>query len=665
MFRRAEEAARVGTRMVFAGALVGGIVLLLHGTAYPFDGGDAEDGDRVAQMLLARDPLTSSERAEQAEELLREERRQRLERRMTAVADLLWRGVSSASPSSLGRSARRLWQELRPSTAVSPGQEAALSLLEPDVRAGMADPRALELYERLRTPRQPRGAFLFAWVDGLEGLAEGTLSRAFGWMDRSGAEPAWRAQLTEPPAGAASLSEEERWAAQAIHPWEVRMAASLLSGGYERALDLGPPHPDADLGRATALLLLGRREDSLAVLRDLRGSDGVAGLTAARWLADPDVDPGAVLLREQRSYRLRRALGWIGGEPLQARGLELSGDGLRSWRDTFSALNLAVSMPTRVVRGWEPPRDDLRRAAEHYVQIHPEGPQSEVAARWLDDIEFSEASRRRGEGWDDARLVLPRARTPYPRVIPIPLLVTSELIEQLPAELQSELRGADDEADAVLLTPADARGGRALDSTAALQVLSQLALALEGGSAHSVEKARPTALEAIRRLDAAVRAGEPTLVRPWHARGPDYAEALRRVATGETDSITTRAPEQSERDEGDLVAGHAVVAEAGLCPASAVCLDRTTTLTTVASAHFESDGTVKLGARTSFQEAAVSVQLKGLGPSASVTVPVSSWLGFSRWLPMNARLGIGLGGISLAPSFGPQESGALAAASGE
>jgi hypothetical protein len=320
MFRRTEEAARVGARMLFAGAVVGGIVLLLHGTAYPSDSGAGDAEDRMAQLLLDRDPLTSSERAEQAEQLLRMERRHRLGRTASAAAELLWRGVSSASPSSLFGSARRLWGELRPSTAVTPGEEAALSLLEPDVKAGLADPHALELYERLRSRRQPRGAFLFAWVDSVEGLAEGTVNRAFGWLGPSGLQPGGLGQATGASAGALPLSEEERWAAHVIHPWEVRMAASLLSGGYERVLELGPPHPDADLGRATALLLSGRREDSLDLLRELRESDGVAGLMAARWLADPDV--------------------------VQTRGLEMSADGLRSWRDSLTALNLAVSLPT-------------------------------------------------------------------------------------------------------------------------------------------------------------------------------------------------------------------------------------------------------------------------------------------------------------------------------
>ena len=160
MHRREEELVRVGVRLVLIAAVVGLLVLLLHGTAYP-----AEDLDEyeAAQMLLVRDPLTSTERVEQAEQMLRSDRRNRIAITASAFAETVSRGLSLASPTAIYKTARKFYGEVRRWRSPSASEPRVLDLLEPDVHAGAADERMLALYQRLHRKEEPSKGFGASW----------------------------------------------------------------------------------------------------------------------------------------------------------------------------------------------------------------------------------------------------------------------------------------------------------------------------------------------------------------------------------------------------------------------------------------------------------------------------------------------------------------------
>ena len=88
------------------------------------------------------------------------------------------------------------------------------------------------------------------------------------------------------------------------------------------------------------------------------------------------------------------------------------------------------------------------------------------------------------------------------------------------------------------------------------------------------------------------------------------------------------------------------------CPKATLCLDRVRSLSGSLYGRVEADGQLRIGARTSFKRASISLALVGSGgPQASIVVPVSHWLGIERWLPLEARLAVGLDGISIDPGF--------------
>ena len=56
-------------------------------------------------------------------------------------------------------------------------------------------------------------------------------------------------------------------------------------------------------------------------------------------------------------------------------------------------------------------------------------------------------------------------------------------------------------------------------------------------------------------------------------------------------------------------------------------------------------------ARTGFHRAHLAVEMSRSGPEASLLVPISHWLGLDRWVAIEARVHVSLGGFSFAPSF--------------
>ena len=61
------------------------------------------------------------------------------------------------------------------------------------------------------------------------------------------------------------------------------------------------------------------------------------------------------------------------------------------------------------------------------------------------------------------------------------------------------------------------------------------------------------------------------------------------------------------------------------------------------------DGDVGVGARAGFENAQLSFEVGLSGPRASLVIPFARWLGIGRFFPVDARLAVGLDGISAGP----------------
>ena len=83
-----DEVIRVGVRLVVVGVAAGLLVLALSGTALSQE--LLGSGGPVAGMLASYEPLPPAARIEEAEQLLRDERRERVARASSAALDLVW-----------------------------------------------------------------------------------------------------------------------------------------------------------------------------------------------------------------------------------------------------------------------------------------------------------------------------------------------------------------------------------------------------------------------------------------------------------------------------------------------------------------------------------------------------------------------------------------------
>jgi len=119
-------------------------------------------------------------------------------------------------------------------------------------------------------------------------------------------------------------------------------------------------------------------------------------LAAARTALDVDFTISEALLagdydrrltREIRSYRLRRTLGWIGGNALAERDmLGLRSASFSAWKDELTPSNLGLSLPSRILRGYRSDGQGVRDAAMQYLEIRPDDSGAETAREWLDHV---------------------------------------------------------------------------------------------------------------------------------------------------------------------------------------------------------------------------------------------------------------------------------------
>jgi hypothetical protein len=658
-----QDTVRVGTWIAIVIAVVAFLVLLLTGNAHPAEPAAVrtpasfEHANEVERILLQRAAVSSAERVSEARALLDRERRSRLATLARAVTEAGLRVVSGSSPRSLYSSARGIWKQARSWMKISPAERRALELLEPEIEAGTADASMRALYEALREreraalAKRKLGAAKRALARDKLGRARRRLAAARRHDPSSPRLEALTRKLAEREELRRIPAPERRFVVQSeLSREELRLALELLLGHYEALAGSDAETDEQRLMRAVASYLDGEIDRAVAELRELGSRESEVGSQARAWLADPSiVDAELELRRASRRHRLERALTWVGGNRLRSRGADASLAGLRAWREALTPLNLALALPARALRGDDAPTEGVRDAAALYLELQPDGPLANESRAWIGRAALSGEEQRRTAGWDDGRLVLPPARTAYPRILGRPILVTTELVGRAGIPALAARAGA---ADALLLaTSRHALAGESetLDRDAALALIAELARGIDAGEIRPFGRNRGSALETVRRLDGAIRSGQvQARVLAWSER-PDRARPALRQLFADGDAYRV-AEVDIERGSKELRASRAILGGEVSCPAQLVCVGRARAWSGQAFAEVGSDGSVRLRTRASFHGMAVSLQINELVPSASVSIPIARWLRIDRWLPLGARLGIGLGGVSFGPT---------------
>lgn len=663
MHAERDDVIRVGIRLVVVAATVGFLVLALGREARSQE--PADPLLEAALSLVPDEPLPPRARVDEAQRLLGDARRQRLADVGGAVLDLAWRGATSGSPRRLLRAGRRVANELRSLGARTRAEDRALELLEHDVALGRADARERELYARLRSREDEER--VERWLGEAErALARGeTMSarRRLDWIaalrpDESRL-PALRLAASGPPLSAEMSAPPV--ALEPIEAWEVSLAAALLVGDYERVLASERARPDVELAQAAALFLSGDRAAAGERLRELEEEGGRRAELAGTWLADTRFFPETALASSERRFRVRKVLGWLGGDELEQNGLSLSRDGVDAWRATLSPFNLALSLPARLLSGRRPEGDELHAAAASYLERVPSGPRAADARAWLAQDPGGKETRRSARPFDDGHFVLPAARTPYTHTGPSPVLVTPSGLDSVSGDRFARL-GIDVDTDAsLLLTLVDddvPDTAISLPRDTALRLTAGLARGLENGALATIGGDVSEQLEGLRRIDRSLRDGATLVVDPWQPETDEGSELSRALVEGGSPArvrqLRVSRSSSSVHVERDLFAGPA------RCPEATHCIDRARSYDGRLSARLEDDGEARVGLRSQIVDARLALEIGRTGPRASLALPIGRWLGLDRWLPAELRLDLSIDGFAAEPALGrPEQRGAL------
>lgn len=651
-----DEVIRVGIRLVVVGVAAGLLVLALSGTALSQE--LLGSGGPATGMLVSYEPLLPAARIEEAEQLLRDERRERVARAGGAVVDLVWSVATSGSPRRLLSSGKRLAREVADWNDRSTAEDRALTLIEGDVVAGTVGERGRELYERLRSREDDER--VSRWLREAEAtLAEGrfgSVRRRLDWTavlrpEEPALEPL-RLALSE--ALDARDWREEPLSLERIEDWEADLTAALLTDQYDKVLAFESERADVDLAQAAALYLAGEPDAAIIRLERLEERGGRPANLARIWLADGRFNPEALLVRSERRFRVRRALGVLGGGRLEKHGLSLSRDGYKAWQDALSPLNLAVSLPARLLAGRRPEAVELRAAAASYLNRIPFGPRADAARAWLDESAGDATAVRNTRAFDDGRLVLPRSETPFQRLNPLRLAVTPRALEAVGRDRFARLGvRMDSDTPVVLISvsgevPSDAI---TLPRDTALRLAAGLAHGLENGTLAPVGSDRVGLLEGLRRLDVGLRRGAVLVVEPWVLDSEGASSELSRAlveggSPAQLRQLSVARSSSSVRVERELFA------RSPECPEATLCVDRARIYQGRLYARLDDDGEMRLGLGGRLAHARLTIEIGRSGPHASVVLPLGNMLGVGRWLPAKLRLKLGVDGLAASPRLG-------------
>ena len=650
-----DQVIRVGIRLVLVAFAAGLLVLALSNSAFSRE--LPESVEEATKLLLAHEPVTAEARVDEAREILRDERQERLTRMGSALFDLGWRGATPGSPKRVLDSGRRLAREIRHWNSRSSAEDRALALLESDVRGQASDDRGRVLYTRLKSREDEQLVSRFV-REAEVALSRGELDTARRRLDRIAAlEPAERGL---PELRLALLEAGESSAPQTVDPvagiasWEAPLAAALLTDGYDAVLSFPEARADVELAQAVAAFLSGDGAGAVARLEQLEDREGPPAELAAAWLASESFNPEAALVSSARRFRVRRALGWLGGDELEDHGLSFSRDGYKAWQAALSPLNLALALPARLISRRRPESTDLHAAASGYLDRVPFGPSANAAKAWLEQGSSGLGSRNQ-RAFDDGRFVLPPAMTRYRAHDPLRLLVTPAGFDVVSRDRFTRL-GIRMETDSVLLLTTV--NGEVPNT--AITISRDTALRLAAGLAHGVEQGAliPVAgdatalLEGLRRLDGDLRRGANLVLEPWHPRAEGARTELSRAlleggSPAQLQQLRIARSRKSVRVERELFA------RATDCPVEAtLCIDRARSYEGRLFARVDDDGEMRLGLGGKLARASLSLEVGRSGPRAAITLPLGHWLGIGRWLPAELHLNVGADGVAAKPTLG-------------
>lgn len=663
------EAIRLGQQLIRALIAAGLLCLALGGRALASD--SAAAGDQAAQLLLAPELDGGADRAREARDLLATDRNRKLAVISSALVDLGIHASVGGSPIKMLQSAGDLGRGLVTWSNRTPGEERALLLLAPDALGGELDQTTRELYERLEG-RERRALVKSLIEDGGRALAAGQARRARVAVNRA-LELDPGSQHADRLLDAIAAHERAEQAHEALGlgavpnfgGWDVRVATSLLTDTEASVEAAGPADgsslDDLEIARATARYEAGDRAAALEEFRRIAQGDGPGAGVARELLDDRAVNPERALDEEISSYTKRRSFGYVGGDALADNGLGLEPenvdftyDGYRRLKNSYKILrktlnpvNLLLDTPVRIWRGWRPDGSALREAATRYLALEPQGARADEARTWLEKLRVDERASRNVTPFRDGYLVLPHARTHYARVAPQRVVVSSDALDKAAPELAQEL-GMVGAPAFVLGEHAVGEGARDLPQAHALELLSRLADGLEVQSLQPRGDKVGEVLEAVRRMDGRVRAGATLRVAP---RLPPVAAGLSEVGSALVDGKRTRTwgDISLSREEDKLVAGRELGGDGPFCLADTPCIDRKLPVDGQLFASTDAEGTAGVGAKAGYHQAELSVVMGTSGPHATLVLPVARWLGIVHLLPVEARVDVGLDGLSAGP----------------
>ena len=656
-----DQLIRVGIRLVLVAFAAGLLVLALSDSALSRELPDSVE--EATDLLLSHEPVTAEARVDEAGEILREEKKERLTRMSSALFELAWRGATPGSPRRLLDSGKRLAHEVRHWNTRSEAEDRVLALLESDVLARASDERGSKLYTRLKSREDEQ--LVSRWLREAEAaLSRGELSTVQRRLDRIAALRPEERDLSL--LRVALLEATERPAPQTPDPiariesWEAPLAAALLTDRYDAVLAFEEARADVELAQAVAAFLSGDGADAVARLEQLEDQEGPPSQLAATWLASASFNPEAALESSARRFRVKRALGWLGGDELEDHGLSFSRAGYKAWQAALSPLNLALALPARLISGRRPEATDLRAAATAYLDRVPFGPRANAAKAWLQ--EGSSQRSRNQRAFDDGRFVLPRATTRYLTHEPLRLLVTPAGLDVVSRDRFTRLGIRMETDSALLLTTVN---GEVPDT--AITISRDTALRLAAGLAHGLERGALTPvagdatalLEGLRRLDVDLRRGAHLILEPWQPRVEGARTELSRAlleggSPAQLQRLRIARSRKSVRVERELFA------RAINCPEATLCIDRARSYEGRLFARVDHDGEMRLGLGGKLARASLALEIGRSGPRAAVVLPLSHWLGIGRWLPAEVHLNLGADGMDARARLGRHRTGEYA-----
>ncbi|HTO07794.1 MAG TPA: hypothetical protein VMR86_12150 [Myxococcota bacterium] len=666
------HAIRLGQQLIRALIAAALLCLALGGRAFAADSqSDSQGrGDQAAQLLLAPEGDAGADRAREARDLLATDRNRKLAVISSALVDLGIRASVGASPIKMLQSAGELGRGVLTWSNRTPGEERALLLLGPDALGGELDQATRELYERLEG--RERHALVKGLIeDGGRALNAGQVRRARVAVNRAleldpGSQHADR--LLDAIAARERIDEAREavgLGGAAFGSWDVRAAGALLVDD-EAAVDAASgvdaaSRDDLEIARATARYVSGDRAGALDEFRQMAESDGPGSGVARDLLEDRALNPERALDEEASSYTKRRSLGFVGGDALADNGLGLEPDNVdftydgyrrlktsyKILRKTVNPVNLLLDTPVRIWRGWRPDGGALREAATRYLELEPQGARADEAREWLEKLRVDERASRTVTPFRDGYFVLPHARTHYTRIAPQRVVVSDDALAKAAPELAQEL-GLTGAAAFVLGEHAVGENARDLPSPRALELLSRLADGLEAQSLQPRGDTMGEVLEAVRRMDGRVRAGATLRVAP---RLPTAAAGLGEVGAALVDGKRTRTwgDVALSREDDKITAGRELGGDGAFCLADTPCIDRKLPVDGQLFASTDAEGAAGVGARAGYRQAELSLVMGTSGPHATLVLPVARWLGIVHLLPVEARVDVGLDGISAGP----------------